>query len=128
MKFITTCESVFNEIQQLRRDLLSCKIAPDAYAMQMGGIAQLEKQQKLMLAGAIAERKLRKALPVALNRGTVEIEEERFECVDRNMVITRSSCLDFSGSSDNIDSCRSCKNYGTTRKLLIPQNEQGGAG
>ena len=88
MKFIKTCESIFNEIQQLRRDLLSGKITSEVYALQMGGISQLEKQQKHMLTGTIAEHRLKKAIPVDLNRGTVEIEEERFECVDRNMVIT----------------------------------------
>lgn len=119
MKFIQTCESVFNEIQQLRRDLLINKIAPEAYAMQMGGIAQLEKQQKLMLAGAIAERKLRKKLPVDLNKGTIQIEQENIECVDRNMFITRENCLEYSGDEKNIKSCRSCPNFKTTRDLIM---------
>lgn len=123
MKFIKTCESVFNEIQQLRRDLLSGKIAPEAYAMQMGGIAQLEKQQKLMLAGAIAERKLRRKLPVELNRGTIEIEQEQFECIDRNMIISRENCLSYSGDEKNIESCRSCENFGITRNLLLGKKE-----
>ena len=125
MKFIKTCESIFNEIQQLRRDLLSGKITSEVYALQMGGISQLEKQQKHMLTGTIAEHRLKKAIPVDLNRGTVEIEEERFECVDRNMIITRSNCLDYSGSADNIDSCRSCNNYKITRKLLIKDEQRG---
>jgi len=119
MKFIKTCESVFNEIQQLRRDLLLGKIAPDAYAMQMGGIAQLEKQQKLMLAGAITERKLKRSLSVDLNKGTIKIEQERLECPDLSMIITREKCLEYSGDEKNIENCRSCENFGTTRKLLI---------
>ena len=64
MKFIATCEDVFNEIQQLRRDLLTGKVSSDAYALQMGGIAQLEKQQKLMLSGFIAESRLKRKLPI----------------------------------------------------------------
>ncbi len=119
MKFITTCESVFNEIQQLRRDLLVGKISPEAYALQMGGIAQLEKQQKLMLGGFVAESRLKRKLPIDLSRGTVAVEGERFECVDRDMIVTRGTCLEFSGDAKNIESCQSCENYGITRRLLI---------
>ena len=119
MKFIKTCESVFNEIQQLRRDLLSGKIAPDAYVMQMGGIAQLEKWAKLTLAGTITEHKVKRKITVNLNKGTIGIEQENIECVDRNMVTTRENCLEYSGEEKNIENCRSCENFGITRKLLI---------
>lgn len=119
MKFIATCESIFNEIQQLRRDLVSGKIEPDVYAMQMGGIAQLEKQQKLMLAGAITEHRLKRKLSIGLNKGIIGIEQESIDCVDRNMVITRENCLEYSGEEKNIESCRSCEQFKITRKLLI---------
>ncbi len=121
MKFITTCESIFNEIQQMRRDLMSGKMNPDVYAMQMGGIAQLEKQQKLMLAGTITEHKLKRTLSVDLTKGVIGIELENIECVDRDMVITRDNCLEHSGAAKNMEACRSCDQYKITRKLLIKE-------
>ncbi len=60
MNFVETCESVFNEIQQLRRDLLAGLITIETYSMQMGGISQGEKHLKLMLTGALAEKRLRR--------------------------------------------------------------------
>ena len=87
--------------------------------MQMGGISQLEKQLKLIVTGAITEHRLKKKLPVSLNRGIIGIEQENINCVDRNMVVTRENCLEYSGEEKNIESCRSCENFKTTRKLLI---------
>ncbi len=69
MDFIKTCESVFNEIQQMRKELEAGKISPESYAMQMGGVSQLEKQQKLMLAGTVAESSLKRKIAVELNEG-----------------------------------------------------------
>ena len=119
MKFVETCEEVFNEIQQLRRDVLTGKISSDTYALQMGGISQLEKQQKLMLGGFVAESRLKRKVPVNLNRGVVAIEEERHNCIDRDMIVTRSECLEYSGNEKNIESCRSCKDFKVTRNLLL---------
>lgn len=124
MKFIETCEHVFNEIQQLRRDVMSGKISQAAYALQLGGISLGEKHLKLAIKGALTERQLRRKLPVDLNRGTIEIEQERFECVDREMVITRADCLDYSGDNKNIEKCRSCKHFKVTRNLLIGEDEK----
>jgi len=123
MKFIKTCESIFNEIQQLRRDLIAGKIAPDTYALQMGGIAQLEKQQKLMLSGFIAEKRLKVKLPVNLNSGALKIEEEHLFCPDQDTAITRSGCLSYSGEKAHNKFCTTCGNYKTTRDLLIPKKE-----
>ena len=121
MNFIETCESAFNEIQQLRRDLLAGLISAEAYALQMGGITQGEKHLKLMLAGAIVEKKLRRKLPVDLNKGVLDIRQESHECADRDMIITRNNCLDYSGTEKNHEQCQSCRYYAINRRLVFPK-------
>jgi len=105
----------------MRRDLLEGTMSVDSYALQMGGISQLEKQQKLMLAGMVAENKLKKKLPLDLNRGVLSMKQEKHECVDRDIIITRENCLDYSGSKENHEQCRSCQYFKINRNLLTPR-------
>lgn len=54
------------------------------------------------------------------------IELEMISCPDQDRSTTREECLSHSGDAKNIDNCRSCENYGITRKLLIKdENGQG---
>ncbi len=119
MDFIKTCESIFNEIQQLRRDYLEGKITAEAYSLQMGGISQLEKQQKLMIGGTSIEHRMKKKLPVDLNKGVLDIRKENIECPDIKAVITRERCLDYSGEEKNYERCKTCDYFKINRDLLL---------
>lgn len=50
--------------------------------------------------------------------------EKKIECGERDVIVTRSNCLEFSGDAKNIDNCRSCENYGITRRLLIRDGDE----
>ena len=120
MNFLESCEGLFNEIQKMRRYVLAGKITPEAYALQMGGVAQLEKQQKLMLSAMAFQVKMKKKIPVDL-LPSIHPEDEMLSCPDQDgKFITRPMCLDYSGEPTHVETCQSCKQYAHTRKLMLP--------
>lgn len=50
-----------------------------------------------------------------------EIEEEKVLCPVQDRHITRSECLDFSGNSENYESCKDCLTGLENKKLLLPE-------
>lgn len=120
MDFLQTCESVFNEIQRLRKDVLAGKISPENYALQMAGIALMEKQQKLIIASMVVEYKTKKVIPVSLD-GSSNPETDKVECPDQGKLITLADCLDYSGV--NTENCQSCENFKRSRRLLLTQTQ-----
>ena len=50
-----------------------------------------------------------------------DIELEMVKCPDQDKSVTREDCLSYSGDENNNENCRSCDNYGITRKLLIKE-------
>lgn len=116
MDFLKTCESVFDEIQQMRRNVLAGKLSPESYALQLGGLSLMEKQQKLMIAAIAIEYKTKQRIPVNL-KSLGDPEDETIDCPDQETKITLSACLDYSGSHE---SCKNCPNFKRSRRLLLP--------
>ena len=99
MEFIKLSEDLINEIQEMRADLKTGKISAESYGMQLAGISQVEKQQKLIIQAKIAQEKFKKPIHQI---GSVKLlsdpENELIECPgDNDDMIKRSLCLDWSG-------------------------------
>lgn len=53
----------------------------------------------------------------AVNTGDPEIE--MVKCLDKDdALITRGECLSFSGSTENMETCKSCMQFEVTRKVI----------
>ena len=50
-----------------------------------------------------------------------EIEEEKVLCPVKDRHITRAECLDFSGNSENYETCKDCLTGLENKKLLLPE-------
>lgn len=56
----------------------------------------------------------------AIDLGLGDPELDKVKCPNDGQLITRADCLGYSGTSENIEDCKSCQNFATTRKLLLP--------
>jgi len=122
MDLISLSQSLINEIQGMRYDIKSGKISNIQYAAQLTGIAQIEKQQKLILQTTIIQEKIKRPIGGRYKK-LKDAQTEKIKCKNQqNKKITRSECLDFSGESGNYEKCCDCPEFKYTRDLLIPEN------
>ena len=50
------------------------------------------------------------------------LEMDMINCPELEKHITRSECLDYSGDSENVETCHDCPNFKDTRAKLIPSS------
>ena len=49
----------------------------------------------------------------------VNRDDETLDCPEQDKIITRGECLDYSGDTENMEDCSSCRNFSTTRRELL---------
>ena len=95
----------------------------------MAGYSQTEKRAKLMLqAFAIGSKHGQRAFNRVTDANVLgiggaidletDVELDKLFCPDVDKQITRSECLDYSGSTEHIEDCTSCDHFKETRELL----------
>ena len=122
------------ELKEIRRDIKHFRagmLAEEKIHTLIAMYSQSEKRMRLMLqamgmaakhGGKHMNRMIKSNL---IRNGTVidlspeEIEEEKILCQLNDKHITRAECLDFSGSSDNMDKCSGCEEGIANKKLLV---------
>lgn len=124
-------ETEIKEIRQDRKHFLAGKTTiEDAYVLialhsQAEKWARLFFQIECMYAKYGIKHQARMARANFIGNGTVidlspeEIEEEKILCPLKDKYTTRAECLDYSGSTDNIDKCAGCDVGVSNKKLLI---------
>jgi len=124
MDLFKLSESLITEIQTLRHSLSAGKISIDNYAAQVGGIAQIEKQQNFILKAAIAQERYKVKIPGMKNlKALSNVEDEQVKCPGmKDEGITRSDCIDYSGDEKFIE-CIGCEIGTETKNLLLGKKE-----
>ena len=122
------------ELKEIRRDIKhfrAGKLKDEEVYTLIALYSQTEKRMRLMLqamgmAAKHGKKHLNQMIKTNLvGNGTVidlsieEIEEEKVLCPVQDRHITRSECLDFSGNSENYESCKNCDTGIENKKLLI---------
>lgn len=120
------------ELRQMVKHLDAGKVTPEHVRSKLGIYKETFKRVKLIADVTIACGNP-KAVGNKLNSmnimsqgefvtPAVEIEMETIRCPDMNdEIITREKCLDYSGDSKNLKTCKSCEHFGRTRKLICPK-------
>lgn len=57
----------------------------------------------------------------AIDLGLGDPEVDKIKCPNDGQLILRADCLSFSGTSENIETCKSCENFSITRNMLLPE-------
>lgn len=124
------------ELKEIRRDIKhfrSGKMNAEEVQTLIALYSQTEKRMRLILqvmgmAAKHGKKHLNQMIKTNLiGNGTVidlsieEIEEEKVLCPVQDRHITRSECLDFSGNSENYESCKDCLTGLENKKLLLPE-------
>jgi len=125
-------EQELKNLWQLQQQVQNGSADHEMVSSSMQVASQIEKRQKMILQMEILKLKFgKKALNGLVSRGLISDEKEvidigvdpgenSIQCPDMDKVITRKTCLDYSGRTENIKTCKTCRNFGHTRKLLLP--------
>ena len=120
MNFLKLNLGMLNEAIALRGDLKAGKISAESYFAQMGGISQIGKMQDRHLRMIRFEKDFKLSLKdVGPEMIGYRPELEVLKCPDQEKEITRSDCLDYSGTQT--ETCQSCENFGVTKNLITPR-------
>lgn len=60
----------------------------------------------------------------AADLGLGDLEVDKIKCPEKEGLIIRQDCLDFSGKEENYEMCKGCEHFSTTRRLLIDENKE----
>jgi len=86
---------------------------------------EIREHRKHFLAGKISSEQINTLVALLSQNGTVidlspeEIEEEKILCPHKDVHVTRSECLDFSGTTENMDTCAGCDEGIANKRLLV---------
>jgi len=58
----------------------------------------------------------------AIDLGLGDPELDKVKCPNDGSLITRADCLGYSGTSENIEECKSCENFSINRRMLLPES------
>ena len=123
-------EQEIKELRQMNKQIMDGSIKPDEVSQRIAVYTQTEKRAKMMLqAFALQAKHGKRAMnPITskdlIGDGSVidmntDVETDVVSCPDLERNITRHECLDYSGDKEHVASCISCKNFNTTRRLLM---------
>ena len=122
------------ELKEIRRDIKhyrAGKLPDDQINTLIALYSQSEKRMRLMLqamgmAAKHGKNTFNRMIKTNLiGNGTVidlspeEIEEEKILCPLKDKYMTRSECLDYSGSAEHMDSCQGCEEGIANKRLLV---------
>jgi len=119
MDLIQMSVELINDVQGLRRDFRSGKIALDTYCKELDGICQIEKLANVIIKTRITEERFKKPLIVDYKQ-LPEPEVEMVKCLGCNKQIERNLCLDYSGSQ-KFEECDGCEIGKQTKNLLLKE-------
>lgn len=57
----------------------------------------------------------------AIDLGLGDPEVDKIKCPNDGQLMLRADCLEYSGKSENIETCKVCDNFNITRKMLLPK-------
>jgi hypothetical protein len=115
------------ELRTLIDDLKSGAVTFSAASAQLAIYSQVAKRERLLLdAINLSTRagtwKKIQALNLAGNGTAIPVmaDQEKIVCVEMGSeLIDRGTCLDYSGVERNMDACKKCDHFSTTRKKLV---------
>ena len=123
-------EQEYKELRQLLKDYRSGAATEEQVRTQCTIFSQLEKRQKNAISIQALAVKANNQKPVKAlktqgfigNKTTIDLsieerESETIRCPISDSIITRATCLDYSGK--HLDECESCNQFSITRKLLL---------
>jgi hypothetical protein len=121
-------EQEIKELRQMNQGVLDGKIKPAEVNSRIAIYSQIEKRAKMILQAYALGAKFGHTHVKKLSNtqligdGAVidmsDTENERINCPDQGVTITRLGCEDYSSRTKNMSTCRSCPNFKTTRRLL----------
>jgi hypothetical protein len=123
-------EQEIYELRNLRRDFRAGKFDAQHINTEIAIYSQTEKRAKLLLQAHVSGAKVKSGLlreifktnmigeGQAIDMGQDDPEEDKVKCYERDELITRAECLDYSGS--HIDDCSGCETGKTTKAKLLP--------
>lgn len=121
-------EQEIKELRQMNQMVITGQIKPAEVNARIAIYSQVEKRAKMILQvyalgakfGATHLNKLSKTQ--LIGDGSVidmtDTENEMIHCPDQDMTINRLGCMEYSGRTGNLSTCRTCPNFKTTRRLL----------
>ncbi len=123
-------EQEIKELRTMNKRIMNGTITDDELSQRIAVYSQTEKRAKMMLQAFAVQAKYKKnasnniVKSGLIGDGTVvdlgtNIEIEMIHCPDVEKNIARHECLDYSGSTDHMEDCQSCENFGITRKVLM---------
>ena len=124
-------EVELKEMREHRKHFLAGKLSSEQVNTLVALYSQSEKRTRLIYQveclrakyGAKYQNHMMKTN--LIGNGTVidlspeEIEEEKILCPHKDVHVTRSECLDFSGTAENMDTCAGCDEGIANKRLLV---------
>ena len=124
-------ETELKEIRQDIKHFRAGKLTEEKVHTLIAMYSQTEKRMRLYLQiMGIAAKNGKKHLNTMMKSNLIgngimidlspeEIEEEKILCPLKDKYMTRSECLDYSGSAEHMDSCQGCEEGIANKRLLI---------
>jgi hypothetical protein len=120
-------EQEIKELRDLQKKVMAGEVSMDQAAMQISISNQVAKRETLIynimaLNAKFGSKALKPIVGTNLigNGTAIEVSgeiEEKIVCPEQGgKCINREECLDYSGSSHNIDKCQKCDQFEITRK------------
>ena len=119
-------ETEIGELRQLVDDVMQDKVSMVKAALQLSIYSQVSKRERLMFDIWKASAKEKSLLKNASSKNLldsscaidcVNLNEDKIVCPERGgALVTRNSCLDFSGTERNLTKCQECCHFSTSRK------------
>jgi hypothetical protein len=123
-------EQEIQELRQMNKRIIAGTIKPDEVHQRIAVYSQIEKRSKMMLQAFALQAKHGKRQSSGLTTSNLigdgsmidigaDQENEQISCPDLEKMISRHECLDYSGDTKNVESCKSCDHFNITRRVLI---------
>jgi hypothetical protein len=118
------------ELRNLRRDYRTKKIDERQVNTEIAIYSQIEKRAKLLLQAYTSGAKVKQGLTrelvksnligegEAIDIGEENAENDKVRCYEKDAIITRQECLDYSGSHPD---CVDCEIGIATKRKLLPE-------
>lgn len=123
-------EQEIKELRVMNKRIIAGTITPAEVNQRIAVYSQVEKRSKMMLQAFALQAKHGKRPTSGIVSSNLigdgsmidigaEQEDELIECPDLSTTINRHKCLDYSGETKNVASCKSCDQFSITRRVLL---------